>query len=436
MKRMYCREIKDPDVEEAEAAGWIHDIRNLGGIAFILLRDRTGIMQVTLLKKQNRELFKSLTKLNRESVIRIKGKVQRAEKVMNGFEILPEEAEILSTAEAPLPLGVADKVDAELDTRLDNRFLDLRKGEVQDIFRLRALLLKSTRTTLENEGFIEVHTPKIVASATEGGTELFPVKYFKRDAFLNQSPQLYKQILMSTGFDRVYEIGPAFRAEEHDTVRHLNEFTSIDVEMAFPDHNDAMALLDRVIREGYERIKSEAPELMEREHLNIPERVEAFPRVSYTEAVEIAKSRGLKIEWGEDLSMEATRLIAEEFPDFYFITDWPDAIKPFYAMPEPEPETEEERDRLTCRSFDLMYREKELTSGAQRVHDYEMLRQRILDRGLNPDNFEFYLKPFRFGMPPHSGWGLGAERWVMTVAGLSNIREAVLFPRDMHRLVP
>ncbi|MCK4614883.1 MAG: aspartate--tRNA(Asn) ligase [Thermoplasmata archaeon] len=426
MKRMYCREIRESYVQEAEVAGWIHDIRNLGGIAFILLRDRTGILQLTLLKKPNKELFKHLTTLTRESVIRTKGKVQRSEKVMNGFEILPESAEVLSVAAVPLPLGVADKVESELDTRLDNRFLDLRKKEVRKIFYLRSLLLKSVRRTLENEEFIETHTPKIVAAATEGGTELFPFRYFEREAYLNQSPQLYKQILMSTGFDRVYEIGPAFRAEGHDTVRHLNEFTSIDIEMAFSNHHDVMDLLERVIVEGYETVRKEAPELME--GMNIPENVEAFPRITYTEALDIAKKKGLRIEWGEDLSMEALRLIAGESPDLYFITDWPDAIKPFYAMPG--------EDDRTCRSFDLMYREKEVTSGAQRVHDYELLKKRIADRGLDIEDFGFYLNAFKYGMPPHAGWGLGAERWVMTVAGLENIREAVLFPRDMHRLVP
>lgn len=433
MTIMYCNAIKGSDVTEAEVAGWIHDIRNLGGIAFVLLRDRTGILQLTFLKKQDRELFKKVTSLNRESVIRAKGPVQRSEKVMNGFEILPDLVEVLSEADVPLPLGVADQIESELETRLDNRFLDLRKKEIRDIFRLRALLLASSRRTLEAEGFIETHTPKIVAAATEGGTELFPIKYFERNAYLNQSPQLYKQILMATGFDRVYEIGPAFRAEEHDTVRHLNEFISIDMEMAFATHHQVMDLLEKVMIDGYAVVRSEAPDLMESEHMNIPEKVEAFPRVSYTDALDIAVGKGLEISWGEDLSMEATRLIAQDFPDFYFITDWPDEIKPFYAQPEDEPD---DKGRLTCRGFDLMYREKELTSGAQRVHDRVLLETRIADRGLDPAGFDFYLKAFSYGMPPHAGWGLGAERWVMTVAGLDNIREAVLFPRDMHRLVP
>lgn len=433
MTAIYCSQIEESDVAEAEVAGWIHDIRNLGGIAFVLLRDRTGILQLTFLKKQDRELFKMVTSLNRESVIRARGPVQRSEKVMRGFEILPDRVDVLSEADVPLPLGVADQIESELDTRLDNRFLDLRKQEIRDIFRLRALLLASSRRTLVAEGFIETHTPKIVAAATEGGTELFPIKYFERDAYLNQSPQLYKQILMATGFDRVYEIGPAFRAEEHDTVRHLNEFISIDMEMAFADHHQVMDLLEKVMVEGYSSIRSEAPDLMESEHMNIPEKVEAFPRITYTDALGIAADRGLEISWGEDLSMEATRLIAEDLPDFYFITDWPDEIKPFYAQPEDELDDE---GRLTCRGFDLMYREKELTSGAQRVHDRSLLEKRIADRGLDPAGFDFYLKAFSYGMPPHAGWGLGAERWVMTVAGLDNIREAVLFPRDMHRLVP
>lgn len=433
MTRMYCTDISASGVEYAEVDGWIHEIRNLGGIAFILLRDRTGITQLTFLKKQNPDLFRRVTSLTRETVLRAQGPVQRSEKVMNGFEILPDMVEILSEAAAPLPLGVADGIESELETRLDNRFLDLRRVEIMNIFRIRSLLLRSTRTLLESRGFIETHTPKIVAAATEGGTELFPVTYFKRMAFLNQSPQLYKQILMASGLDMVYEIGPAFRAEGHDTVRHLNEFTSIDIEMAFATDREVMDLLEQVIVRGYETIRNDAPEIMGGEHPELPEYLEAFPRITYTECIDLVNRAGLDARWGDDLSMEATRIISADQPDFYFITHWPDAIKPFYAQPEPEPD---HHGRLTCRGFDLMYRERELTSGAQRVHDADLLAQRIRDRGMDPAGFEFYLKAFRYGMPPHAGWGLGAERWAMTVAGLDNIREAVLFPRDMHRLVP
>jgi aspartyl-tRNA synthetase len=237
------------DGEEVKLCGWIHDIRVLGRIAFIVLRDRYGFAQLTLIKSiVGKENFKKYTKLTRESVICARGKVQRTEQAKMGFEILPDEIEILSVAEAPLPLGVADKVTADMDTRIENRFLDLRKPEVLAVFRVRSAILQGIRDALVRENFMEVHTPKIVATATEGGTELFPVKYFEKNAYLNQSPQLYKQIMMATGLDRVFEIAPIFRAEEHNTTRHLNEAWSIDAEMAFIEsEEEVMDLLEELV---------------------------------------------------------------------------------------------------------------------------------------------------------------------------------------------
>lgn len=440
MERRYSSEISPQESgKEVRVAGWIHDIRNLGGIAFILLRDRGGIAQITAIKGENRELFKEIVKLPRESVIAVDGMVQANEEVRNGYEIIPKSFEIISISKTPLPLGVADKVGADLDTRLDNRFLDLRKLEVQAVFKIRHTVMKAIREQLERERFIEVHTPKIVATATEGGTNLFQLQYFERNAFLNQSPQLFKQILMATGFDRVYEIGPAFRAEEHDTVRHLNEFTSIDIEMAFTDDEGSMGVLERVIHRAVKEMKrSNENELkilkeyyeeneMEWRDIRVPEL--PFPRLEYSKGLEIAQSNGIDIHWGEDFSMEATKMIAERFSEFYFITKWPTESKPFYAMPfEDAPEI--------CRAFDLNFGEKEITSGAQRVHRAELLIERLKAKGLDPKNFKFYIQAFEYGMPPHAGWGLGAERTTMILTNAQNIRECVLFPRDLKRLIP
>jgi aspartyl-tRNA synthetase len=415
---------------EVTVGGWIQDIRNLGGIAFIQLRDRTGVVQVTVIKKEHgKEFFKKITDLPRETVIMIKGKVQPNNQVTSGFEVLPSDMKVLGLAKTPLPLGVIDKVDADMDTRLDSRFIDLRKEEVAAVFKTRSTILNACRETFQKEGFIEVHTPKIVATATEGGTALFEATYFEKKAYLNQSPQLYKQMLMATGFDRVYEIGPAFRAEEHDTTRHLNEFTSIDIEMAFSDEEDAMGILEKCVYNSILKVREENE--AEMNILGADMDIPALPlqRLTYTECIDLIKEGGYEMQWGEDFPMEAMKILGEKVPDFFFITKWPTKSKPFYTQPfEDEPEL--------CRGFDLQFREKEITSGAQRVHDVELLKKRLEDQGLNPSEFKFYLDAFEYGMPPHAGWGLGAERLTMIITGRQNIRECVLFPRDRKRLVP
>ncbi|UCE74576.1 MAG: aspartate--tRNA(Asn) ligase [Methanomassiliicoccales archaeon] len=430
-RNKFVSDISSDDFEsEVTVAGWIQDIRNLGGIAFILLRDRTGVLQLTAIKKHHGEdFFRKITTLARESVIVVKGKVQPNEQVASGFEILPCEFKVVGVAKTPLPLGVVDKVEADMDTRLDSRFIDLRKEEIAAVFKIRSTILAACREVFEKEGFIEVHTPKIVATATEGGTALFQAQYFEKKAYLNQSPQLYKQMLMATGFDRVYEIGPAFRAEEHDTTRHLNEFTSIDIEMAFADEEDAMGILEKCVYNAV--LKTREVNESDMRILGTDIDIPALPlqRVTYSECLDIIKEGGYYMNWGEDFPMEAMKILGERIPDFFFITKWPTKSKPFYTQPfEDNPEI--------CRGFDLQYKEKEITSGAQRVSDVNLLKRRLEEQGLNPKEFKFYLDAFEYGMPPHAGWGLGAERLTMIITGMQNIRECVLFPRDRKRLVP
>ncbi|MBC7114538.1 MAG: nondiscriminating aspartyl-tRNA synthetase [Archaeoglobi archaeon] len=421
----YSNEISpEMDGETVRVAGWVHEIRDLGGIVFIVLRDREGILQITIPRALGEELMKVARSLSRESVISVLGKVKKEGKAPNGFEILPERIEVLNRAATPLPLDPTDRVPAELDTRLDARFIDLRRPKVQAIFRVRHHVMQSVRRFLSSEGFFEITTPKIVATATEGGTALFPISYFEREAFLNQSPQLYKQMMMATGLDRVFEIGPIFRAEEHDTTRHLNEVTSIDIECSFATDEDVMGILERLIQ----RVYLDVQENCEKElgilgiSLDIPE--VPFERITYDEAVEIAG-----IEWGEDLSTQDEKKIGEHIGAHYFITRWPTDAKPFYVMPCKD-------DPKVSHSFDLMHPRMELASGAQRIHLPDLLVERIKAHGLNPESFEFYIEAFRYGMPPHAGWGLGAERLLMTMLELENIREAVLFPRDRRRVTP
>jgi aspartyl-tRNA synthetase len=425
-------EVNQEDIDKKiKLRGWVHETRVFGGLIFIVLRDREGIVQITLPKKfVEAEVFKLAKKLRRESVISVTGMVKEESKAPGGYEIIPDSITVLNEADAPLPLDVVEKVPAELDTRLDHRYLDLRRPRIQAIFRIRHQVLQSVNNFLCEEGYIEVNTPKIVSTATEGGTELFPISYFEKEAFLNQSPQLYKQALMAAGFEKVFEVGPIFRAEEHNTVRHLNEAISIDIEASFLDHEGVMDVLERLIKRIYSDVAENCKKYLnyfENLELRIPE--VPFKRLKYDKAIEIAAQKGEEIPWGEDLTTASLKLIGEDFPDHYFIVDWPTVSKPFYAMPfEDDPEI--------SKSFDLMIGGLELASGAQRVHNYDLLVKRIGEVGLNPENFGFYLETFRYGMPPHAGWGLGAERLLMSMLELKNIRESVMFPRDRNRLVP
>ena len=416
---------------QVTVAGWIEDIRNIGAIAFIILRDKKGTLQITAFKKKNEELLKQLTALPRESVIAVQGLVKENEKVRNSYEILPEHLEVLSRAASPLPLGVVDKVEADFDTRLDNRFIDLRKKEQQAIFSIRSTVINAVDTYLQSQGFLEVHTPNIVASSSEGGTDDFKLKYFEKDAFLAQSPQLYKQSLMATGFDRIYEIAWYFRAEEHNTRRHLNESTAVDLEMAFiSSEEDVMKILEGLVHAMWKQA-GECYKELEILNRSISAPKLPFPRVTYDTVIEKLSEKNTSLTWGEDLGTEDERVLgeimSEDNIDFYFITKYPIASKPFYTMPE--------GDKYS-RGFDLECKGVELASGSQRIHTVDLLIERMKILGLNPADFEFYLKTFRYGMPPHGGFGFGIERFLMRLLDIRNIRECILFPRDRNRLTP
>jgi nondiscriminating aspartyl-tRNA synthetase len=422
-----------PDLNGAEVtlAGWAHEIRDLGGISFLVLRDREGLAQITFVKKLvDKAMFKGVRSISRESVVQVRGTVKAEPKAPRGFEILPTEIKVLSAADVPLPLDPTEKVECELDTRLDARFMDIRRPCILAAFEVESAVLRSLRDYFYAKGITEVFTPKIVAAATEGGTDLFPISYFEREAFLNQSPQLYKQMLMGAGMDRVFEIGPIFRAEEHDTRRHLNEAISIDVEVSFADDKDVMELLEGAVVGAYKYVAENCRRQLEVSGLDLQIPKTPFKRITYTEALEMAQGRpGVEMKWGDDLDTETEKFLGETIGEHYFLVDWPTSIKPYYTLPYEDKEE-------VCRGFDLMHPRMELASGAQRVHDHQLLVNRIKEKGLDPAGFEFYLKAFRYGMPPHAGWGLGLSRLVMTMLNLENIRDAVIFPRDRRRLVP
>ena len=341
--------------------------------------------------------------------------------------------EVISAAEVPLPLGVVDKVGAELDTRLNHRVIDLRKPAVQQVFELRAALLEGFRHVFTERGYLEVETPKLLRQGAEGGATLFPVQYFDQRAFLAQSPQLYKQMLMGAGLERVFEIAPAFRAEPSDTVRHITEFTSLDAELAYIDgaedvRHELEAIVVGALGHAKERLQDHENPLAER----IPEATLPFARFPFDEVERWLGRPGAEQDLGtEDEKRVGEIALKEHGASFYFITDFPTAVKAhtFYAR------RRDDRPSLTG-YFDLDFQGLELASGGPREHRIDRLLQSITSAGLRAEDFPGYLEAFRYGMPPHGGWGFGVDRLVWSLAGVANIREARLFPRDRYRLDP
>jgi nondiscriminating aspartyl-tRNA synthetase len=433
MDRTYAADVEPGS--EVTVAGWAHEVRDLGGIAFLIVRDTSGKIQVKFEKDEmDDDLVETGTDVARESVVRVSGAAEEEPRAPTGVEVVPDSVEVVAEADPELPLDPSGKVDADLSTRLDNRTLDLRKEEVKAIFEIRARVLEAVREAFRGEGCTEINTPKIVATGTEGGTELFPITYFGREAFMNQSPQLFKQLVAGSGVEKVFEIGPIFRAEEHNTPRHLNEAISIDFEGAFHDAPDAMDVAEAVVQSAYEAVAEDCQDQLEA--LDLAEEFEApaggFPRITYQEALDRVNATGELDEtltWGDDLSTEAEKLLGDDVGGHFFITNWPSEVKPFYIK-----DTDDDPEVST--GFDLNHPRMELVSGGQREHRHEKLIAGFEQQGLDPEEFEYYTKMFKYGMPPHAGWGMGAERLVATMLDLDNIREVVLFPRDRQRLSP
>ena len=414
---------------EVTIIGWISSIREHSNIKFITVNDRFGSIQVILKKGEYPAFLESeISKIRDHTAIAIKGKVRTEPKAPNGIELIPNDFRILSLANKNSPIVIQSRKGVGIDTRLDLRAVDLRRPYLQSIFNIRYSVLNSCREFLRQEGFIEVNTPKIIATATEGGATLFPIFYYDREAFLTQSPQLYKEQL-TMAFENVFEIGPIFRAEPSRTNRHLSEATSIDVEKAYVDYNDVSEILERMILFLWNEIKDKNKSHLEYLKIQLPDLSFPFKRYTYSDLIEKLQRSGQSIEWGDDISQQKlSKLDDEDMKLFYFITDWPTSIKPFYVKPKPT--------GTECESFDLMYGDLELSSGSTRIHDKDELIERMKKQGLNIDAFDFHLKVFDYGMPPHAGFGLGLERLMMSMCGVDNIRDAVLFPRDIDRLSP
>ncbi|MHA1769157.1 MAG: aspartate--tRNA(Asn) ligase [Candidatus Thorarchaeota archaeon] len=421
---------------EVVLMGWTHILRDKGKIKFLVLRDEKGTAQVTIPQKRvSEEVFEKSSRLKPETAISVRGMVVEAKQVASGAEVIPTSIRIINTSER-IPIDIVEgKVDIDLDTRLNNRILDLRRPHTNAIFRIQFNLVRFAREYLQNEGFMEIHTPKIVAEATEGGANLFEIKYFDRKAYLAQSPQFYKQLMLLAGFGRVFEIAPVFRAEKHNTRRHVNEYTSFDVEMAWISGvEDVMQMEEEMLHYAFEKTREHAASELELLEVDLTVPSLPFKRIKYAEAIDLVNETGKDLSLTDDLDPECERILGELFPEKYgtdlvFITHYPLELRPAYTMPSLT-------DEGMTESFDLTYKGMEITTGGQRIHLHDLLVERFKAKGFDPEAFSFYLDPFKFGAPPHGGLGLGVERLTMQLLGIENIREAVLLPRDRDRLTP
>jgi aspartyl-tRNA synthetase len=430
MERTYIKDAFDKS-GEVELYGWVHDKRDLGKVRFLVLRDMSGRIQATGIKNETKnDVYELMDKVTNESVIKIIGKLKTSKQAPGGKELSPEKIEIIAAAEQPLPIDVSDRSKTELPKRLDYRFLDLHRERTQAIFKVNSTILYAYREFMANEGAFEAIFPSIIGASSEGGTEVYPVKYFEKKALLSQSCQLYKQML-ACSMEKVFAVFTVWRAEKHNTVRHLNESRQFDFEMAFADDKTVMDVLGRCVQHIVKRVIEKHPK--ELEMYGVKLKVPSIKYITFHECTEIMKKH--KIHVGkDDLSPEAEKKLGELYPDtVVFVHDWPLSGKPFYIMPSDKKGPNGEQ---LSNGFDAIYKGMEISSGGQRIHIPDLLIERLKVKGLNPKDFKDYVDSFRYGAPFHAGWGMGVERMAMLVLGLPNIREAVLFPRDRDRLTP
>lgn len=428
MRSHYANEVKAG--ENVRLAGWVHELRDFGKVKFLVLRDRTGFVQVTFKSASTPpDALEAYSHLVKETSVLIEGKAEASKIASLGLEVYPTRLEIVGEVQKKVPVDVTGKVHSELDVRLDNRFIDLRRERTSAIFRVRSEAQRAFREKAMELGFQEINPPVVVAASTEGGSDLFKVDYFGEKAYLAQSPQLYKQLAVVGGMDKVFMTLPVFRAEKHNTTQHLNEVTQMDVEIGFADEEDGLDYLEKIFLHILASVKKNCVAELELLGAEVKD-YDSIPRYTYTQVVDALAGTGYPMEWGEDFSKEAESKIPEALgTDLFFITRWPTKCRAFYSMPlEENPEL--------CKAYDLVYKGMEISSGAQRIHEPALLIKQLKAHGLKPSDFEFYIEAFRYGSIPHAGWSIGAERLTMQLCGLDNIREAAMFPRDRHRLHP
>lgn len=429
IERIFVNDVKSSMEPEVLVRGWIHKIHDLGKITFVHLRDKTGIIQLVF-DNGAPEHFRL------EMSIEAVGKIVKNPKAPGGVEIAVSSAKALGKAYyEKLPFEInKGEIKASLDTQLDFRSMSLRHPKNRAVFRVQEEIIQAFRNYLRSKRFTEINTPKLISSSTEGGSEMFTVNYFEKRAFLAQSPQFYKQTMVGAGFERVFEVGHAYRAELHNTWRHLNEYVSLDLEMGFiKDETDLMELEEGFIKHLFAHLKETCKAELELFGVDLPI-ITRIPRMELSYAQEVLLTKFDKKSPTGNIDAEGeillSKYIKEKYDsDFVFLTRYPVSKRPMYTMPA-------EDDPTLTKSFDLIYKGLEITTGGQRIHDYNQLRDNIIKFGLNPDDFQFYLEGFKYGMPPHGGLAIGLERITMKILNLDNIRKASLFPRDMKRLEP
>ena len=412
--------------------GAVHSVNDCGAVTFVILRKREGLLQC-IYEKGKTDL--DLRLLREGTTLELTGMLEKDERAPKGIEIRIQQAKILSEPQEAMPLPISKwKMNTSLDAKLNYRSISLRNIRERSKFKLQEGIVRGFRDFLYSQEFTEIHTPKIGAKSAEGGANLFRLEYFHHPAVLQQSPQLYKQMMVGV-FDRVFETGPVFRAEKHNTKRHLNEYTSLDFEMGYIDSfEDIMAMETGFLQYTMDLLKREYAQDLEILNVELPD-VSRIPAVRFDEAKRLVSEKyDRKIRNPFDLEPEEEALIGRYFKeeydaDFVFVTHYPSKKRPFYAMDDPE-------DKRYTKSFDLLYHGLEITTGGQRIHDYQMLLDKIAAKGMTTDGLEQYLNTFKHGMPPHGGLGIGLERLTMKLIGEDNIRETTLFPRDLSRLEP
>ena len=424
-------------MEKYTARGYVSEIRNFGNLMFFILRDQYKKEQITFFKKDNPEMFEKAKSITKESVVVVTGEKKTSEQAMNGYEVIPQTLEILSISDAPVPLDISGKIESGFDTRINYRYVDLRVPENLAIFKVRSKIIRAVTDFFDNENFININTPKMVSNGVESGAELFEIKYFDRPAYLSQSPQVYKQMMIAGGFNKVYEIGEVFRAEKSHTTRHLTEFTGIDMEMGYiKDPEEVMVVLENMLKYVLTEIKTNCKEELEilKVEIKIPDKI---PRITMKDAKVMLKTKGKNYPDEEDLDSEGEKMfgdmVLEKYgSEFVFLTEFPFTKRPFYHMCKDE----KENGLKITKSFDLIWKGCEISTGAQREHRTVILKEQIAEKGMSLEDMDYYVKMLSYGVPSHGGAGLGLDRITQLMLNLANVKEAVLLPRDPERLTP
>jgi len=433
----YSSQVTGGDAEkEVTVAGWVHRLRDLGKLKFIVLRDVSGIIQITLKQgTADPKLIELANSLREEEVISVRGIVKPTKIAPGGRELIPTAITVISRLSGNLPVSVSGNIDSNLETRLDYRILDLRRPEVAAVFKVQSKLVEGMQDHLKAKGFLQIFTPCLMGAASESGAEVFPVVYFNKSAFLRQDPQLHRQLAVISGFDRVYDLGPSWRAEPSHTPRHLCEHRGCAVELGFiEDEADIERAEEELVIAGVSRVRQDCAEDLEPLGKDIKVPTAPFPEPRFPDIYDILEGMGKKIPAGEDYDRESEALLAtyvkERYgSDFFFVNRFPFKVKPFYVMRvDGEPEW--------ARSVDMVCKGLELSSGGQREHRYEKIMEQVKEKGISPVSLQWFTEFFRYGACPHGGFNIGIERLTMQLLDIPNIREATLFPRTPDRLIP